>query len=334
MRELNKFRWDGKAGHYEVYYLTFTDRASGVGVWIRYTMVAPLPGAGEPSASLWLLAMDPRGDGAATFGRKATFPVEQLRAQSQPFELRIAEAVLREDGMAGGVEDISWDLHWTPGANGYQHVHGVLRALRAAKTILVLPGADLSIDGTVSFAGRRLELAGARGGQAHLWGSKHASSWAWAHCNDFRTIEGQPAPGDFVDGVSAFVPRFGRELGPNTPVVGRIAGSDFRSITPLRVLRNGSTFGLTEWHFEAVDGARKLIADVKAERDQLAGVTYHDPDGELAYCYNSETASMRLEVYERSRGNWAHTSTLLADGCAHFEYAQRTPLPDLELLIR
>ena len=25
---------------------------------------------------------------------------------------------------------------------------------------------------------------------------------------------------------------------------------------------------------------------------------------------------------------------LLADGCAHFEYAQRTPLPDLELLIR
>ena len=37
-------------------------------------------------------------------------------------------------------------------------------------------------------------------------------------------------------------------------------------------------------------------------RDQLAGVTYHDPDGQLAYCYNSETASVRLEVQERSSG--------------------------------
>ena len=140
MRELNKFRWDGKAGHYEVYYLTFTDRASGVGVWIRYTMVAPLPGAGEPSASLWLLAMDPRGDGAATFGRKATFPVEQLRAQSQPFELRIAEAVLREDGMAGGVfvgNQAGVNLagllgHARPGGGHHQRSRSAVSARRPA----------------------------------------------------------------------------------------------------------------------------------------------------------------------------------------------------------
>jgi hypothetical protein len=331
MRALNAFRWDGKAGHYEVYYLTLTDGASGVGVWIRYTMLAPVPGSGEPSASLWLLAMDPGGASAPTLGRKATLPIEQLRAQDQPFELRIAEAVLREDGMSGAFEDVSWELRWAPSATEYEHVHRIIQTTRAAKTIYVLPQADLSIDGTVSFAGRTLELAGARGGQAHLWGSKHASSWAWAHCNDFRTIEGQPSPGDVVDGVSAFVPRFGRELGPNTPVVGSIGGRDFRSTSPLRVVRNVSTFSLTEWHFEAVDGARKLIADVTADRDQLAGVTYHDPDGEHAYCYNSETASMRVEVYERSRGDWIHASTLVADGRAHFEYAQRAPLPDLEL---
>ena len=100
------------------------------------------------------------------------------------------------------------------------------------------------------------------------------------------------------------------------------------------MLANHSTFALTGWRFEAVDGARKLIGEVDADRDQLAGVTYHDPDGELAYCYNSETASMRLHVYERARqvGGWAHRETLVARGRAHFEYAQRTPVPDIELL--
>jgi hypothetical protein len=137
----------------------------------------------------------------------------------------------------------------------------------------------------------------------------------------------------FVDGVSVLLPRFGREAGPSTPVVGWIGGHDFQSISPLRVLRNQSLFSLTSWRFEAIDGTLKLIGQVDAHRDQLAGVTYHDPDGELAYCYNSETATMHLDVYERARrvGGWAHRETLVASGRAHFEYAQRVPVPELEL---
>jgi hypothetical protein len=73
---------------------------------------------------------------------------------------------------------------------------------------------------------------------------------------------------------------------------------------------------------------------VDADRDLLAGVTYHDPDGEPAYCYNTETASIRIQVYERARrvGGWAHRKTLVGRGRAHFEYASRTPVPGLELL--
>jgi hypothetical protein len=235
--------------------------------------------------------------------------------------------------MSGRFEDVAWDLRWAAQDKGYEHVRPVLRRLRLAKTVLTLPQADVSIDGTISFAGERLELSGAPGGQAHLWGSKHASRWAWVHCSDLRTSDGEPADDAFVDGVSVFVPRFGRELGPNTPVVGRIGGSDFCATSPLRVLTNGSTFALTGWRFEAVQGRRKLVGEVHADRDQLAGVTYHDPDGELAYCYNSETATLRLRVYERgarSRG-WSERQMLVAPGRAHFEYAQRTPVPGIEL---
>jgi hypothetical protein len=99
------------------------------------------------------------------------------------------------------------------------------------------------------------------------------------------------------------------------------------------VATNWSSYALTGWRFEAIHGARKVIAEVDADRDQLAGVTYRDPDGERAYCYNTETASIRLHLYERARrvGGWAHVDVLQAHGRAHFEYAQRTPVPDVEL---
>jgi hypothetical protein len=284
-----------------------------------------------------LLAMDPRPTAGAPVGRKATFGIDRLHSQEDPFELRIDEAVLSDSGMAGRVEDVAWELSWTPSGHAYEHVHPILRRWGLAKTVLVLPHADITIDGSITLpGGRGLELADARGGQAHLWGSKHASSWAWVHCNDFTTPEGEPVPGAFVDAVSVVVPRLGREVGPSTPVVARIGGEDFGSISPLRVIANRSTFALTGWRFEAVDGTRKLVGEVDADRSLLAGVTYHDPDGEPAYCYNSEAASMRLQLYERARqvGGWAHRATLVARGRAHFEYAQRTPVPDVELLTR
>ena len=235
--------------------------------------------------------------------------------------------------MSGGFDDVSWELSWVPG-RAYEHVHPLLR--RAASTMLVLPQADIAVAGRIEFAGRELELAGARAGQAHLWGTKHALTWAWTHCNDFRTLEGEAVDDTFLDAVSVKVTRLGREVGPSTPVLARVEGSDFHSVSPRRVLRNPSIFSLTGWRFEAIDGARKLVCEVDAERQQLAGVTYTDPDGELAYCYNSETASMRLHVYERSRqvGGWSHRRTLIAPRRAHFEYAQREEVPGMELVIR
>jgi hypothetical protein len=139
----------------------------------------------------------------------------------------------------------------------------------------------------------------------------------------------------FVDGVSVFVPRFGREIGPNTPVVARVGGQDVLSTSPLAVQRNQSTFDLTSWCFEARTARRKLAGRVSARKEDLVGVTYHDPDGELAYCYNTEVADMRLEVFERAGPwtGWTKRDELTSDGRAHFEYAQRQPVDGVELKI-
>jgi len=330
----NALRWDGSAGHYEVYYLTLTDARSGVGVWIRYTMVAPLPATGEPAAAaLWFVVTDPRAGRPPVLARKTTLPIDRLHARADPFELRAGDATLTDGRMTGALDDVAWDLRWTPSGRRYGHVHPLLERLGAADTVLELPHADLSIEGWVQWGGERLELAGARGGQAHLWGSKHARSWAWVHCNDLRTAGDEPAGDAFIDAVSVSTTRAGREFGPVTPVVGRFAGRDFRSISPLRVLRNRSRYSPAGWRFEAAGRTRKVIVEVDADRERLAGVTYRDPDGEFAYCYNTETASIRLHLYERARrvGGWGPAGALHADGRAHFEYGQRTPVPGLEL---
>ena len=326
MANLNVLQWDGTPGHYEVYYLSATDPASGIGLWIRYTMVAPITGA--PTCALWFMAMDPAG--GVRVGRKVSFPVDQLVADPEPFRLAIGDSELSDRGMAGGFGDVRWELRWEPG-RAYEHVHPLLRRGKIAKTVLTLPHADLSIDGTVAFGDRELTLSGARGGQAHLWGSKHANRWAWVHCNDFAGHAGA-----FVDGVSVFVPRFGREIGPSTPVVGRFRDDDFVANGPAAVVRAPSTFGLTSWRFEATAGKRRIVCEVDAPRESLVGVTYNDPDGDLAYCYNSEASSMRISVFDKA-GRWGSPwmlrDTLESDGRAHFEYAQRVPVPEVELLV-
>ena len=326
----NALRWTGKPGHYEVYYVSLTDAASGCGAWIRYTMLAPLEGMGAPTCALWLMAMEP---GGAVHGHKTTLPIDRLLARPDPFELRIGDAVLDDRGMRGGFDDVAWDLRWQPRLPAYRHVHPLLQRARIAKTILTLPHPDLEIAGTLRFGGRELELDGARGGQAHLWGTKHAARWAWAHCNDFRDADGERAGDTFIDAVSVFVPRLGREVGPSTPVVGRLLGEDFCAISPLRVLRAPSSFSLTGWRFEATAGRRRIAVEVEARRDALVGVTYHDPDGDLAHCYNSETATMRVEIFDRAGSAWQPRATLIADGRAHYEYAQRDPVEGMALAV-
>ncbi len=333
----NALRWDGTPGHYEVYYLTVTDRTAGIGAWVRYSMLAPLPSSGEhASCALWVVTVDPRERPAVRFGEMASFGIEQLRAQTEPFELNLAGAMLTDRSMTGALNGVTWDLCWSSAPAGLRHVHPAVSRARLASTELVLAHPDLEIDGEITAGGRRLELSGARGQQAHVWGSKHARSWAWAHCNDFTTLDGEPRPGCFVDGVSAVVAAGRRELTNGTPVIASIDGRELRSFSPLRVLSNYSVFSLTGWSFEAIDRDLKLVGEVDAFRDQLAGVTYHDPDGELAYCYNSETASMRVNLYERARrvGRWRHVDALTARGRAHFEYAQRAAIPGVALLIR
>jgi hypothetical protein len=333
MRGANAMRWDGRPGHYEVWYATLTDPRTATGVWIRYALRAPLVAGEQAECTLWLAAMTPGGE---RYARRASFPVGPLEAHADPFRVCLAGADLSDRGAAGNAGDGAWELSWTPRLPAVGFVHPLVQRTGIAQTELVLSHPDLAISGTVRLGDRALELDGAPGAQAHLWGTRHAARWAWAHCNDLHAVDGTPRPDTYLDGVSVHVERRGRELGPSTPVVGRFRGEDFAATDPLALVRARSRYGLTTWQFEARDGKRRIVGEVDAPRDGLVGVTYHDPDGRPAYCYNSEVASMHLSVWDRTkrgRFGWTLRDTLVADGRAHFEYGQRASLPGVELLV-
>ena len=264
----NALRWNGGPGHYEVYYLTLTDPETGVGLWIRYTMVAPLAETGEQSsAALWFLAMDPCAPDGGRFGRKTSFPIASLSSEPEPFELRIGDATLTDGSMRGAIQDVDWDLRWTPG-RAYEHVHPLLRPI--ARTILVLPHADLAIEGTISSPGD---------------GSRCAAPAA-----DRRTCgaPSTPAPGRGCTATTSRRPgRAGsghvrrRCVGDRAAVRTRgrpehagggphrrprlridLAAARARQLEPLRA--HG-------WRFEVVDGSRRLVGEVDAERDRWSG---------------------------------------------------------------
>jgi hypothetical protein len=280
-----------------------------------------------------------RRDGAPRRARRTPcgVPAAEVEAHDGPFRLCLAGADLSDRGAAGDIgRDASWELSWEPRLRPYVLVHPLVVRAGVAQTEVVLAHADLAITGTVRLGDRVIELDGARGAQAHLWGTRHAARWAWTHCNDFRSAGGEPRRDTLVDAVSVHVERLGRELGPTTPVVGRFRGEDFAATGPLALVRARSRFGLGTWRFEALAGKRKLIGQVDAPRATLAGVTYRDPDRRPAYCYNSEVASMRLFVWDRTargRFGWTLRDTLVADRTTHFEYAQREPVDGVALLV-
>jgi hypothetical protein len=324
-------RWAGERGHYEVWYVSLTDRGSGVGAWARLTMRAP--DSGDPECSIWFMAMTPKGE---TFARKQTLPIGSLSAEREPFRLVVGDCELSDRGFAGAVEDARWELRWEPNRISGDIVHPLLERAKIARTIFVVPHPDLAIEGTIAFGGREIELAGARGGQAHIWGAKHASRWCWLHASDLEDADGAPRRGDWIEAVSVITPRLGRDVGPNTPVTGVLLGEPFEAISPLRVLRAHADIGLTRYQFETQTRNRRLRVEVDAPEKTLVGVTYDDPDGEQVWCFNSEVASLRAWVWDKSSGSgdrWPLRATLQSPGRAHVEYAQRAAVPDVPVLI-
>jgi hypothetical protein len=329
-RDANRMRWNRKPGHYEVWYATLSHPPTTTGFWIRYTLEAPKPGHGEPYAQLWFARFD--GDEPdRTFGINRRFPITELATSGVPFRVAIGDSELRHDGargqLAGAGHVVSWDLTWLPSERVHLHLPSVAYMGNWADTQVLSPNLNVSARGQIVVDGERYELNGVPLGQTHLWGKKHAYAWAWSHCNGFHD-----APGAALETLTVRLRR-GPLVLPKLTMLSLYLDGDtpdkieFRELRHLPLAR--SEFGTGRYLLTATNTEYKIEAELTCRPDDMLLAEYVDPDGEPAYCHNTECADARVTVWRRTpfAGPFREIRKLIADGTAHYEWGARAGDP-------
>lgn len=332
----NRMMWRGQPGHYEVWYLTLTDRTSKSGFWIRYTLEAPVTAHGEPYVQLWFC----RGDGnnsEKTFAINRRFPISALASTQSPFEVRIGDAVATHESMQGSLSglghEVRWNLRWQASPKVHLFLPSNLYGGTFAETLALAPNLQVAVHGTIEVDGQRYELHGEPGGQSHVWGRKHAYGWAWGHCVSFQRDDDSP---NF-------------DKNPTEPTVLETLSVLMRRgpvVLPLTLFAlypdglSGEALRFTEWltlpfcrsdyrtgHY-ALSGQNanvRVEAQFSCQPDDMVRAEYVDPDGAPAYCHFAGAANCRLSLFRRSfpGAKWQLDRKLRSDRGAQFEWGGR-----------
>jgi hypothetical protein len=328
----NVRRWDGAStGHYEVWYVTLNHRESSTGYWIRYTMEAPVHGHGAPYAQLWFACFD-RNAPSRTFAINQIHPIGQMVAHAAPFSVRIGDAEITHRGargaIKGGGHDVSWDLRWLPSLQTHRQLPSVMyKRGGVGDTTVLTPNIDVPIRGTITVDGTPHELAGDPGGQTHLWGRKHAHSWAWGHCNAFEGRRGAA-----LEALTVRLKKRGRVLPPLTIFALYLDGEVYRWNEFQHTLLARGDYSTGRYAFRGRRGRVRVEGEYTCRPEDMVVAQYADPDGEPSWCANTEVADLRVTVWKRAGvfGRWREHARLVAAGTGHFEVGGRTRDPAVE----
>jgi len=305
-------RWDGRRGRYEAWFLTVSRGREGY--WIRATVRAPV--AGPPEPRLWFARFD-RDDPSRIFGINA--PATGLRVDPRVPGVVMGESHFGSGESSGTIDaaggSVSWDLRWETGDATWSLLPPALA--RVAPTRPLSPNPHTAVAGEIVVDGERVILEGAPGQQGHLYGGRHASRWAWVHAAD-------PASGLVVQAVSASG-RIGPVPTPYLTFAGVRLDGEWT-----RLRGRGRSWGLGWWRIDLASRRHRLVGEVSAPAKHLLRARYLDPDDTPRWCHNSEVASARLTLLERTGAGWREAAELRCDGTAHAEWAGRTPARDVD----
>jgi len=315
----NRPRWDGTTPRfYEVWYFIFTDRATGDGVWIRYTVLNPLASDPAAGATLWLgytCAADPDRNIAIS----RTYKLPDFAIAPGAFDLRIGEATLREGALRGSFEaegrSVGWDLAYVPNVTPHYFFGPRLRRLAERRSSATVPNPQIELAGTVRIDGRVLHVRGP-GHQAHHWGSERAPRWLWGHCSAF------------VEDDRAIVELLAPQLpGGATPTFVTLHTADGVTACTggVGLLRNRASAGLGFWQFTGHRGRTRIVVDITVDPRRVQKFVYTSTRLRLSDCWNTQTADCLVRVYEGRHRHEALARVLHARGTAAAEVHDERP---------
>ncbi len=292
-------RWRGQPGRLEVTYATFTDRATGTGIWLHHEMVA------SPAVS----SGGARSNTAATHTTAwaAVFPVDGV-----PRWCRTESIDIDRHGSKGVADSLSWDLHWN--ADDQRPLYTFPRwawhreLLPAAQ---VVPAPHLDVTGSFNWEDASIDEVDAVGGVARIFGHGNAQRWGWLHAD--------LGDGDVMELVTAVSMRPGlNRLPAVTHVRFRIGGVDWPSLDAPSFLL-GTRLSKESWTVRGRIGRSKLLVNVLQPAERCVAIDYHDPDGATATCHNTERADVEIRLTGGPNGDRVWT----LDGTGHSEVGTR-----------
>ena len=292
------------------------------------------PGSGrEPTCSLWFLAMDPAT--AAPVAPQGDLPDRRLpRRRATRSGSRIGDATLDERRACAARSRTSPGICAGPPPGGaYRHVHPLLEH-----------GADRQDRAHAAPRRRRRRRARCASAAASSCSTARAAArrtcgapstprrWAWVHANDFGADGGRPGrvrrrrlgvrPALRPRGRAEHAGR--RRASAARTSLDRARGAVARA-TPSR-------FALTELAASRPrDGGRRLVGEVDAAAASCSRASpTRTPTASWPTATTPRSRRCASSVWEDGRRSWRPSSR---PGRAHFEYAQREPVPGVPLLL-
>lgn len=287
---------------YEVYFLKFHLIEEGLAFWIRYTMHRPQ--VGDPHAHLWAFAFNAK-DPSQNRGAFQTIDVTKVKMYPGPFEIQMGEALLNNQSAQGSVKGENFSFEWNLQLEGAESpleifpYHWMYTFKAFPKTKYVTTRPNLFFSGKIHWNGKEYSVNHVPGMQSHLWGSQHAKSFLWAHCNTF--IEDSEA---LFEGLSAQVNLASWLSPPVGMFYIRMFGKEYFLNSPKVWFQKDLRRDLQEWSFDIRQGEDRFIGAIGADPSQFLGVRYTDPKEGYRYCNHAEWAMASIEHYKLEKGRW------------------------------
>ncbi|MFH2009288.1 MAG: tocopherol cyclase family protein [bacterium] len=319
-------RWvpGDEKGHVESFFLKANDPGSDRAFWLKFTIYSPL--GGTPTVGeVWAILFDEAGGGHVA--AKETYPISETTQGPDGIGVVMKSSRLDPGRTTGSIRtddgtEVAWDLTYEPDRCPlYLFPAAWMYTAPFPKSKTLTPTADTRFTGTISAGKRRFEVQQWPGMQGHNWGRSHAERYAWAHCNLFDTDSGTGAEGAIFEGLSGKI-----KVGPMTTPFLTLAILVHRGITYGFTdiscwLRASSAVEYTAWDFICRKGRTRLIGSFWTNSEQMVGLTYRNPNGDVTHCLNSKIAHCELRLVEAG----ATRIHLRSAGKAALEVAVKEP---------
>src|SRR4051812_1543912 len=287
------YRSGQRGGHYESWYLRANHPDRPLAFWLRYTIFAPDGRPADAVGELWAVAFD--GTARAHAVGKVRRPLAECDFAG--FPLRVGEAELGADRLAGRAGAVSWELGYDGDEPPLLLLPPRLYGGGFPKAKSLVPRPLVTFTGRYAIDGQPIEVDGWRGSQNHNWGSRHTARYAFGQVAGF-----DDSPGSFLELATAKATLAGPLTTPwATTLVLRHEGREYSFVGLRQALRARGEYRPFTWEFATGDRDVRISGRIHAEADAFVGLRYDDPPGGVKHCLNTKiaTAEVTLEVEGR-----------------------------------